>query len=77
MDFSKFIDRVLWGLMVWVAAYGASQIQGATTSINALNEKVAVVIAQIATQSKTVDDHEARIRSLEIKRASSGYRQGN
>lgn len=73
MDFSKFMDRVLWGLLVAVGAYCASQIQNATTSINSLNEKMAVVISQMSTQSKSIDDHEARIRALE-KRLFNGAR---
>lgn len=60
--------------MVAAASFGASQIQNATTSINLLNEKVAVLITNMGNQSKSIDDHENRIRHLEL---GTDTRRGN
>ena len=65
MTFEHFVDKIMWGLMISIAGYGASQIQSATSSINELNSKMSVMIEKIAYQSKNVEDHELRIRALE------------
>jgi septal ring factor EnvC (AmiA/AmiB activator) len=67
MDTGKIFDRVLWGLMVAAAATVATQIQSATLSINSLNEKVAVMVSEMKTANKSLEDHEGRIRALEDK----------
>lgn len=65
MSLEKLIDRAFWALTIAVCTYGVSQMQQATQSINELNAKMAVVIEKIAVQTKSVEDHELRLRKLE------------
>lgn len=68
MNVSQFFDRLLWGLLVAVAAYCSSQIQSVTMSINRLNENMAIVLTTMTNQKESILDHEKRIRALEIKK---------
>lgn len=70
MGFGQFIDKLLWTAIVCIAAYGASQLQSASSSIAQLNEKMAVVVTKLSTQTDTLQDHEKRLRDLELKRES-------
>lgn len=67
MSFEKFLDRAIWTIMVGVAAYGATQLQSNTVAVGQLNEKLAVVISQMGMQTKSIEDHEARLRVLELR----------
>ena len=69
IDQGRWLDRLLWSLIIFVSGYVGSQLQGATISINELNQKMAIVITSMGNQGKSIEDHEIRIRSLEITRA--------
>ncbi len=67
MDIGKFFDKLLWVLMIFVGGYVGAQIQSASTGIGELNQKMAVVISKMDSATKSIDDHEIRIRVLEEK----------
>jgi len=67
MTFRYFVDKAFWALLVASACYVGSQISGATTSINSLNEKMATVITQLSAQNEMAKDHESRLRTIESK----------
>lgn len=63
-----WIDRAFWALLSAVALYVGSQMEKLSTSVNELNIKLSVYIQKSDLQAKSLDDHEARIRSLEVKK---------
>jgi hypothetical protein len=66
--FGDFVDRIFWGLLVAIASFGVVSIQSLSTGVAKLNENMAVVIAKLSYQDKTLDSHEIRIYKLEVKK---------
>jgi hypothetical protein len=63
--FGDIVDRVFWGLLVAIASFGVLSIQNLSNGVSKLNENMAVVIAKLGYQDKVLDNHEARIHTLE------------
>ncbi len=58
MVFGDFVDKVFWlvisAFLCWIAL-----------SVTSLNEKIAVIITQMAYQSQISNDHSSQIRDLQ------------
>jgi len=66
--FGDIVDRVFWGLLVAVSAFGVAQIQNLSSGVSKLNENMAIVITKLGYQDKAINNHEARILKLEEKK---------
>jgi hypothetical protein len=66
--FGDIVDRVFWGLLVAVAAFGVAQIQDLSGGVAKLNENMATVITKLGYQDKAIDNHESRIHKLEERK---------
>lgn len=58
--FGDVVDRVFWGLLVSVSAYGVFQIQALNKSVAELNQSMAVLMYQVPDQLKRLERIEAR-----------------
>lgn len=63
-----WIDRIFWALLSGVAIYVGSQMEKLSSSVNELNVKLSVYIQKSDLQGKLLEDHEFRLRSLEVKK---------
>lgn len=63
-----WIDRLFWALLSAVALYVGSQMEKLSTSVNELNIKLSVYIQKSDLQGKLLEDHEMRMRQLELKK---------
>ena len=68
LTFDQFFDKVAWACLTAIALYAATQIKSMGDSVQSLNTNVAVVVATMNSQSKTLDSHDERIRILESAR---------
>jgi hypothetical protein len=66
--FGDIVDRVFWGLLVAVAAFGVAQIQDLSSGVAELNKNMATVITKLGYQDKALDNHESRIHKLESQK---------
>lgn len=66
--FGDIVDRVFWGLLVAVAAFGVAQIQNLSGGVQELNKNMAIVITKLGYQDKALSNHEDRIHKLESQK---------
>lgn len=71
-DLTKGLAVLLMSLLTAVCALGVSSVQSLTTSVNALNEKMAVVMSSIADYKGQLRDHDERLRKLELQEINKG-----
>ena len=62
MDFNAFIEWAFLGVVTG-GVYVLWQIKG---SVEKLNIKIAVLVTEHTQAKETIDDHESRIRDLEL-----------
>ena len=61
IDFGKIISGIFQGAIIALMSTGVKSVQS-------LNTKVAIVIDNVARHNKALEDHESRLRSVELLR---------
>lgn len=64
-DASRWFEKVLWGLIVFIGASGVNSLREMTSSINDLNMKMAAIMQKMIVYDKELDEHGLRLNSLE------------
>jgi len=72
IDLTKALATVLLAVLTSICGLGVSSVQSLTASVNALNEKMAVVMTAVADYKAQLRDQDERIRSLELRAAGPG-----
>jgi hypothetical protein len=65
-DLNELIRTGFIGIITGLAGVGVDEFRGMSAEMAALNQKMAVVVNQVTQQDKASDDHEKRIRRLEL-----------
>jgi len=65
LDFKTFASWIFYGLLSFLAYSGVQTLDDLSSSINRLNQNVAVVINNMQWHKETLDDHEGRLKKLE------------
>jgi len=60
-NFSLFFDKVAWGAITLISLYASRQLENMNSSINRLNENVAVVINKIQVLDQRSGEFSARL----------------
>lgn len=65
---SHWLEKILWGLLVFIAASGVQTLRELTSNVNELNQSMAVILQKMIIYDKEIDEHGVRINVLEQKR---------
>ena len=68
MGFQLFFEKVAWGAMAAVILYAATQLKEVTTSVQALNTNVSVLVEKTNNSKERLDLLESRVLVLEQRR---------
>lgn len=60
----QFVDKAFWMLLISIAGYATTRFDKMTDSLQALNEKMAVVVTKVAEHDKRLDQHDLEIQAI-------------
>lgn len=67
MTFREFVSWGFQGLIGLFIMYGVTMLGDLTKSVNELNKNVAVIVEKNLWHEKLLENHNARLRTLEVK----------
>lgn len=68
MTINKFIQWGFEALLLLLLSLGVGALKDVSHSVNELNVKIGVIVEKQGTQQLKIEDHESRLRYIEMKR---------
>ena len=72
MNFPQFVEWVFYGIIGGSSVYAVNVLSDLKSSIEKLNERVAVIIEKTAWHEKQLEKHDERINNLETTKPKRG-----
>lgn len=66
-DIDRAVQKLFLALITGIGAFGLGFLKDLNQEISSLNHKMAVVVEKLSLNERMVNDHEIRIRNLEIR----------
>lgn len=74
MEFGKFVEWAFYGTIGSSCVYAVAILSDLRSSVEKLNERVAVIIEKTAWHEKQLEKHDARINNLEGSKPKRGLK---